>query len=84
LFVIYINDLPDEMNSHVYLFADDAKIFRCIKSKEDSVMLQTDIHSLESWSEKWLLRFHPDKCHVLLLDKLENIVHVHPYVLNGS
>ena len=83
LFVIYINDLPDELQSHVYLFADDTKIFRCIKSKEDSLTVQTDIQALESWSEKWLLKFHPDKCHVLSLGKLENIVHAHPYVLNG-
>ena len=28
---------------------------------------------LEDWSSKWLLRFHPDKCHVLSLGRFEDI-----------
>ena len=28
VFVIYINDTPDDVKSHDYLFADDTKIFR--------------------------------------------------------
>ena len=35
LFVIYINDLPGNVKSNDYLFADDTKIFRYIKSRED-------------------------------------------------
>ena len=39
LFVIYINDLPNEVASDVLLFAGDTKIFRCIKSIPDSLYL---------------------------------------------
>ena len=62
LFVIYINDLPDCIHSETYLFADDTKIFRTITSEEDCKILQEDLKSAVLWSEKWLLRFHPDKC----------------------
>lgn len=64
LFVIFINDLPVSIlnNSEVYLYADDTKIFRCIKEKDDCLKLQQDAMELYSWSEKWLLSFHPDKC----------------------
>ena len=31
-FVIYINDLPDKLESDCYMFADDTKIFRQIAS----------------------------------------------------
>ena len=30
---------------------------------------------MEQWSEKWLLTFHPKKCHVLKLGKFYNIIH---------
>jgi len=40
-----------------------------------------DIEKLEKWSEDWLLKFHPDKCHVLTLGKFANIKHAHPYRL---
>ena len=81
LFVIYINDLPDNINSDSFLFADDTKILRQISSTEDSIQLQGDLKSLEEWSKKWLLRFNADKCHVLTLGKIEHIVHTHRYEL---
>jgi hypothetical protein len=62
LFVIFINDLPETVNSDAYLFADDTKIFKIIKSSDDSTILQEDLTKLEEWSDTWLLRFHPDKC----------------------
>ena len=40
LFIIYINDLLDEINSEGVLFADDTKIFNCILYKEDAHKLQ--------------------------------------------
>ena len=81
LFVIYINDLPDCISSDSFLFADDTKIFREITSAEDSDKLQRDLKALEDWSKKWLLQFNADKCHVLTLGKIENIVHTHRYEL---
>ena len=69
LFVIYINDLPDKLNSDCYMFADDTKVFNEIRCDEDSEKLQHDMEELENWSDKWLLRFHPDKCKVLSAGK---------------
>ena len=82
LFVIYINDLPEALNSDSFMFADDTKLFRTITSKCDALVLQSDIDALQSWSNKWLLRFNSDKCHVLTLGKFENIRYTHRYKLN--
>ena len=60
LFVIYINDLLDEVDSDGFLFADDTKIFRKIVSVDDAKMLQLDVRKLENWSKEWLLKFHPN------------------------
>ena len=62
-FVVYINDILDKVETHGLLFADDAKIYRAITKKEDAKSLQDDLHELEKWYDKWLLKFHPDKCH---------------------
>ena len=84
LFVIYINDLPERVDSDVYLFADDTKILRQVSSADDAIMLQNDLDSLERWSNDWLLKFNADKCHVLTLGKFENIKHTHRYEVYGD
>ena len=72
-FVIYINDILEITKSDGLLFADDTKIFKHIMSREDALALQACIDVLEKWSNTWLLKFNPDKCHVLILGKFENI-----------
>ena len=47
------------------MFADDTKLYRDIANQSDIEIIQNDINNLFKWSEKWLLRFHPDKCKVL-------------------
>ena len=53
LFLIYINDLDDDITSKVLKFADDTKVFRKIKSDTDRQQLQDDLNKLTEWSEKW-------------------------------
>ena len=65
LFLMYINDLLDDLQSPGKLFADDAKVFRRLKSPDDRAILQEDIHKLQAWSQKWLLVFNEDKCKVM-------------------
>ena len=58
LFIIFINDLPEQVNSECYLFADDTKIFREIKGPDDHTILQNDINTMLDWADKWQLQFH--------------------------
>ena len=69
LFVIYINDLPNKIKSDIYMFADDTKVFRTIKTNNDQCIIQDDLDELTAWSTKCLLTFHPDKCKVMHLGK---------------
>ena len=78
LFVIYINDLPENIKSHLYLFADDCKFFRQIITSEDTSIMQADLNTLHEWSKKWLLEFHPGKCVTLRLSlKKQNENHTY-------
>ena len=62
LFIIYINDLPDVIDSVCKIFADDTKIYRRIHSKTDQEMLQRDLWKVCDWSDEWLLAFSVPKC----------------------
>ena len=61
----HIDDILEMVESSTYLFADDTKIFREIREENDEKMLQADLDSLQSWSDTWLLKFHPNKCKVM-------------------
>ena len=65
LFIIYINDLPDQVNSYLKIFADDTKIFRLITDIIDRQDLQHDLNKVLEWSHKWQLPFNIDKCKVI-------------------
>jgi ribonuclease P/MRP protein subunit RPP40 len=65
LFLCFVNDLPDWVVSSIRMFADDTKIWTKIETAEDSQTLQRDLDKLAEWSERWLLRFNPDKCKVM-------------------
>ena len=65
LFIIYINDLPDQVNSYLKIFADDTKFFRLITDIIDRQDLQHDLNKVLEWSHKWQLPFNIDKCKVI-------------------
>ena len=64
LFLIFINDLPDNTRSSVRLFhADDCVLYRNIKSPIDCQILQDDLNSLAQWETDWQMKFNVAKCH---------------------
>ena len=65
LFLIYTNDLDDDITSKVLKFADDTEVFRKIKSDADRQHLQDDLNKLIEWSEKWHMLFKFGKCKCL-------------------
>ncbi|XP_073240461.1 gamma-aminobutyric acid receptor subunit beta-1-like [Porites lutea] len=65
LFLMYINDLPDSLNSTGRLFADDALLYGTICCDEDTADLQEDLYRLEDWQQKWKMEFNPSKCKIM-------------------
>ena len=63
LFLIFINDLPDNIRSSARLFADDCVLYRNIKSPIDCQILQDDLNSLSQWETDWQMKFNVAKCH---------------------
>lgn len=62
LFLLYINDLPDSINSTVRLFADDALLYGVISNDADGEQIQNDLIRLEQWQTIWQMNFNPAKC----------------------
>ena len=60
LYSLYINYLPDNIDSSVYMYTDHTKLYREIREPRDHEILQEDLNKLSVWSDLWLLKFHPE------------------------
>jgi len=67
LFLIYIDDLPEFCGVHhkMYLYADDAKLYNTITSKEDQLCLQQVMNRIKKSCDKWLLKLNISKCNTV-------------------
>jgi len=52
------------------MITENTKVYNTIKSDADRINLQNDLNKLQKWSQKWLLKFHPDKCKVLCINSI--------------
>ena len=62
LFLLYINDLPENIQSQVRLFADDTAVYLRVPGPNDSNILQSDLNYLQEWEQTWDMEFNPSKC----------------------
>ena len=60
-FLIFINDIPDGIQSNIKIFADDTSIFSVMKdSISASVTLNEDLDLISNWAYTWKMSFNPD------------------------
>ena len=84
LFIIYINDLPNEVKSVCKLYADDNKLLYKTQSLGDSTQnenqLKSVINKLIKWSKIWKIGINIKKCHIMHYGK-NNQKHIY-YMTN--
>ena len=64
LFIIYINDIVDNLNNFCNIYADDSKIIG-----KPGMNIQADLEKIEDWSKKWLMQLNTEKCKVMHIGK---------------
>lgn len=70
LFLIYVNDVAQNMLSFCRLYADDNSIQYADKNLQNiENVLNHDLKILEKWSDDWLLKFNPNKTKAVFFNK---------------
>ena len=79
LFLLYINDLPDDVICNIAIYADDTTLHsKCDQASdlwqqlELASELESDLQDTVDWGRKWLVDFNAGKTQLVLLDWSKN------------
>ena len=88
VFLIYINDLPQGLNSKVKLFADDTSFFSIINYANASAStFNSDLLKIQDWVYQWKKSFNPDQtkqAREFIFSRKKNTTTHPPLLLNNS
>ena len=66
LFLVYINDITDNIQTDINLFADDTSLLEIVNDPVSSAQrLNDDLSRLSDWASQWLVTFNPAKSVVI-------------------
>ena len=62
LFLLYIYDIVENINSSIRLFADDTSLSIIVDNPTEAEnQLNSDLSKIHQWATKWLVKFNPAK-----------------------
>ena len=59
-FLIYINDLPDNLVSNSKLLTDDTSISTVTDPNVTANQINNDLHNISTWAYQWKMNLNPD------------------------
>ena len=79
LFLLYINDLPDDAIRNIAIYADDTTLYsKCDQASdlwqqlELASEFESDLRDTLDWGRKWLVDFNAGKTQLVLFDRSKN------------
>ena len=73
LFIIFINDIVNRINSNTRLFADDTILYKVLNQPISAgIELNTDLTNITNWASEWLVNFQPLKTKSLIISRKRN------------
>ena len=83
LFLLYINDIADNVDLQMRPFADDSIVYREICSPEDHRTLEQDLNKLHTWARVWQMDFNITKCAIVSVTTKKKPF-IHDYLMDGQ
>ena len=72
LFLLYINDLPDDVICNIAIYADDTTLYSKCNQASDLWQLESDLRDTVDWDMKWLVDFSAGKTQLVSFDRSKN------------
>ena len=88
LFLVFIYDLPDEVLSRIWIYADDTNLYSSLSKSvffekvESTGELELDLRSILEWGDRWLVTSNTTKTKLLFFNPHRDPLLV-PVEMNG-
>ncbi len=69
LFLIFINDMVEDLSSDPSLYADDALLIKALHSSRDVVLVNKDLQIIADWAAQWRVNFNASKTVYMIAKK---------------
>ena len=84
LFIIYINDIVDTLESEILVFADDCSLLASGLDPAETVeQLNRDLYKISLWAQTWKVTFNPGKTKDLIFSN-KNLNNSPPLIFNNN
>ena len=85
LFLIYINDIVNDIHANIRLFADDTSLYIIVDEPiQASTVLNTDLTKIITWSKTWLVLFNPSKSEYITFSRNRNKPLLPPLLMDNK
>ena len=81
LFLVFINDIVEEIDSSIILLADDTSLY-IVVDPDSAIKLNADLSRIEMWASMWLANFNPSKSESLIFFRKVNKPYHPPIYIN--
>ena len=72
-FLLYINDLPDDVNCNITIYDDDTTLYsKCDLASDLWQQLASDLRDTADWGRKWCVDFNSGKTQLISFDRSNN------------
>ena len=76
LVLIYINDIVENIQSSIRLFADDTSLYILVEDPFDAAnQLNEDLQKIHLWAKTWLVTFNPANSESIIFFQEKEINH---------
>ena len=87
LFLIYINDIVNDIDAKIRLFADDTSLYVIVDDNQEQTsadIINSDLQKINHWASSWLVDFNPSKTESLIISRKVNKQAHPPLFMNNT
>lgn len=83
LFLLFINDMPQDITVPIRLFADDCVLYNRVETHADQIELNSNLQKIKKWCDSWQMVLNSEKTVYMSITRKRNTID-YAYSIEGA